>query len=95
MSRSTVIGFTVLAVAGGYGWHKCRQFQNRRYQRLIQAAPLPYLTGQIMPPPMMQAPALPPPGGDLHLHLPPGISPAEVEQIVRGRALPDGTERWS
>jgi len=91
---ATAIGFTVLAVAGGYGWYKYRQFQNRRFQRFMQIQP-PYLTGQIVPPPMTQAPALPPSGGDLHLHLPPGISTAEVEQIVRSRALPGGTERWS
>jgi hypothetical protein len=62
----------------------------------MQAQPLypPYLTGRVMPPPMTHAPALPPAAGDLHLHLPPGISSAEVEQIIRGRALPGGTERW-
>jgi len=92
---ATAIGFTVLAAAGGYGWHKYRQFQNRRWQRLMQIQPPPYLTGRVMPPPMTQTPALPPAAGDLHLHLPPGISAAELEQIVRGRALPGGTERWS
>jgi hypothetical protein len=91
---ATAIGFTVLATAGAYGWYKYRQFQNRRWQRLMQVQPPPYLTGRVMPPPMTQPPALPP-GRDLHLHLPPGISADEVEQIVRGRALPGGTERWS
>ena len=67
---ATAIGFTVLATAGAYGWYKYRQFQNRRWQHLVQAAPPPYLTGRVMPPPMTQAPALPP-AGDLHLHLAP------------------------
>jgi uncharacterized membrane protein len=92
---ATAIGFTVLATAGGYGYYKYRQLQNRRLQRLMQIQPPPYLTGRVMPPQMAQAPALPASVGDLHLHLPPGISAAEVEQIVRGRALPGGTERWS
>lgn len=96
MIVATAIGFAVLAAAGGYGWLKWRQFQGRRYQRLMQAPPpYPlYLAGRVVPPQMTQTAALRPAGGDLHLHLPPGISSAEVEQIIRGRALPGGTERW-
>jgi hypothetical protein len=82
---ATAIGFTVLAVAGGYGWYRYRQFQNRRWQRLMQLQSPPYLTGRIMPPPMGQAPALPPPAGDLHLHLPPGMPPEQVARLIRGQ----------
>jgi hypothetical protein len=101
---ATAIGFTVLAVAGGYGWYKWRQLQNRRYQRLMQIQPPPYLPGRVVPPPMVQAPALPPPAGDLHLHLPPGMPPEQVAQLLRrqtpGLPPPDrrrgewGGESW-
>lgn len=96
---ATAIGFIVLAAAGGYGWYKWRQFQNRRYQDLMQAQPLypPYLTGRVMPPPMTHAPALPPAGGDLHVHLPPGMPPEQVAALIRrqtpGLPGPDRRDR--
>lgn len=77
---ATAIGFTVLAVAGGYGWYRWRQFQNRRYQRLMQGPPpYPlYLSGRVEPSEMIPTPALPPVGGE---SAPP---PATRHQLRRG-----------
>lgn len=81
---AATIGFTVLAATGGYGWIKWRQFQNHRYDRLMQAhEPYPpALGGHVLPTRTVHATALPP-GGDLHLHLPPGMTADQIAQLLR------------
>ena len=81
------IGFAVLAAGAGYSWVKWRQLQNRRYRDWAQLYP-PYPAAQF-PPRQVMPPAALPPAGDLHLHLPPGMTADEVAQIMAGpHALP-------
>jgi hypothetical protein len=87
---ATAIGFAAIGTGAAYAWIKVRQLRNRRREcpAFYTAAP----PGQLQPyyqPPAQQIPG----GGDVHLHLPPGMTAAEVEQTMRSRALPGGTER--
>jgi hypothetical protein len=75
------IGFTVMGaggVAGAVAWRrmKNRHEINRQLAQHYPAA-LPRARG-----------ALPPAAGDIHLHLPAGISAEEVAQIMQRRQLP-------
>ena len=85
---ATGIGFLVLGAGAGYAAVKWRRYKNRRYQSCAQVYP-PQPGGRIDPYYLPQPPALPP-GGDLHLHLPPGMTGDELAHIMRGqpRALP-------
>jgi hypothetical protein len=88
---ATGIGFLVLATGCGYAAVRYRQHKNRRCQSWVQVySPQP--SAQIDPYYLPQPPALPP-GGDIHLHLPPGMTGDDIAQIVRSRqrALPART----
>jgi len=90
---ATGIGFLGLGTGAGYAAVRYRQFKNRRLQQWGQTYPL-------QPDPRHSAywqpsrPALRP-GGDIHLHLPPGITGDDLAQLMRTqhRALP-GPSRW-
>jgi len=90
---ATGIGFLILGTGAGYAAVKYRKFRNRRYQAWAPVYP-PQPGGRIDPYYLPQTPALPP-GGDIHLHLPPGITGDDVAQIMRSRqrVLPGRVER--
>jgi hypothetical protein len=86
---ATGIGFLALGTGAGFAAVKWRQYKNRGYRSWAPVySPPP--TGRIDPYYQPHQPALPP-GGDLHLHLPPGMTGDDVAQIMRARsrALPD------
>jgi hypothetical protein len=90
---ATGIGFLVLGTGAGFAAVKWRRYKNRRYQSWPPMCP-PQPSGRIDPYYLAQPPALPP-GGDVHLHLPAGMTGDDVAQIMRGRqrALPGRVER--
>src|SRR5215468_9835747 len=77
---ATGIGFVVLGTGAGYAAVKWRKYKNRRYQSWASVYP-PQPTGRINPYWQPQTPALPP-GGDVHLHLPPGMTGDDIAQIM-------------
>jgi hypothetical protein len=88
---ATAIGFLALGAGAGYAWIKIRQHRNRRHAwPLIQPS---------MPPnviqPYCQPPAYPqlPAGGDIHLHLPPGVTADEVRDLMTRHAMPGDRRR--
>ena len=86
---ATGIGFLILAAGAGYVAVRYRRHKNRRYQYRAPVHPPPQPNAYLSPYGAVLPPALPP-GGDLHLHLPPGMSGDEVAQIMRTqqRAFP-------
>jgi hypothetical protein len=88
---ATGIGFLVLCSGAGFAAVKYRQFRNRRYQSWAQVYP-PQRSSPVGPYWQHQPPALPP-GGDVHLHLPPGMTSDDIAQIMgaQRRALPSRT----
>lgn len=79
---ATAIGFAVLGAGGGYAWVKLRQLRTRRYRDWAQPYPPLYPAAQFSPSPSPQTPLVPS-SGDLHLHLPPGLTASEVAEIMR------------
>ncbi|MBO0822243.1 MAG: hypothetical protein J2P27_00090 [Actinobacteria bacterium] len=84
---ATGIGFLVLGTGVGYAAVRYRRHKHRRYQSWPSVYPPPHPDAYLSPYPVMRPPALPP-GGDLHLHLPPGMSAEEIAQMMR-RHQPD------
>ena len=85
---ATGIGFLVLGTGAGYAAVRYRQHKNRRYQSWPQMYPTQ--RNARIDPYWQQQPTAPPPGGDVHLHLPPGMTGDDIAQIMRSRqrALP-------
>jgi hypothetical protein len=85
---ATGIGFLALGTGAGFAAVKWRKYKNRRYQSWAPVYP-PQPRGPIDRYYLPQPPALPP-GGDLHLHLPPGMTSDELAHIMRSqpRVLP-------
>lgn len=82
---ATGIGFLVLGTGAGYASVRYRKCKNRRYQAWAPAYPSQpdvRISPHWQPQPPMLPPALPP-GGDLHLHLPPGMTGGDLAQIMR------------
>jgi hypothetical protein len=79
---ATGIGFVVLGAGAGFGAIKWRRYKNRRYQPWAQVYP-PQPSGRIDPHYLPPAPALP--TGDIHLHLPPGMTGDELAHIMFGQ----------
>lgn len=92
---ATSIGFAVLGAGGGYAWVKMRQLRTRRYRDWAQPDYPPlYPAAQFPPYRSPRTPVLPSANGDLHLHLPPGLTASEVAEIMRSpRTLPAPPER--
>jgi hypothetical protein len=93
---ATGIGFLVLGTGAEFAAVKWRKYKNRRYQSWASVYP-PQPTGRIDPYWQPQPSPLPP-GGDVHLHLPPGMTADDIAQIIgsRQRALPDRKRaEWS
>jgi hypothetical protein len=90
---ATGIGLLVLGTGAGYAAVRYRHFKNRRYQSWAPVYPREPDVG-LSPYWQPQPPALRP-GGDLHLHLPPGMTGADLAQIMRTKrpSLP-GASRW-
>jgi hypothetical protein len=90
---ATGIGFLVLGTGAGYAAVRYQRFKNRRLQSWTQGYPLqpdPRHSAYWQPPP----PALPP-SGDVHLHLPPGMTGNDLAQIMRAQHRPlPGPGRW-
>jgi hypothetical protein len=77
---ATGIGFLALGTGAGWTWIKVRQLRRRRAWPPIQPG-----ARQGVFPPYYHPPAypqLPPGGGDLHLHLPPGMTADELRQLM-------------
>jgi hypothetical protein len=76
---ATGIGFLALGTGAGWAWIKVRQLRRRRAWPPIQTGP-----PQGAMPPYYRAPAYPqlPPGGDVHLHLPPGMTADDLRQLM-------------
>jgi hypothetical protein len=96
---ATGIGFLVLGTGAGYAAVRYRKFRNRRYQSWEPVYPA-QRSSQVGPYWQPQSPALPS-GGDIHLHLPPGMTGEDIAQIMRtqrpalpGRTRPEWGDGW-
>jgi hypothetical protein len=77
---ATGIGFLALGTGASYAWIKVRQLRRRRAWPPVQPGP-----PQAVMPPYYQQPAypqLPAGGGDVHLHLPPGMTADDLRQLM-------------
>jgi hypothetical protein len=104
---ATAIGFAVMGGAAGYIWYKIHQIRTRRRYPYPPPGwyppgvyPQPYAAQMPPPPAYPQQQAIAPPGGDIHLHLPDGITADQLGQILSrpadGRELPPrDLRRWS
>jgi hypothetical protein len=91
---ATGIGFLVLGTGAGYAAVQYRRHKHRRYQSLAPVYPPSQPHAYLSPYPAMQHPALPP-CGEIHLHLPPGMTGDDLVQVIRTqrRALPGRDRR--
>lgn len=96
---ATGIGFLVLGTGAGYAAVKYRRHKNRRYQYRAPVYP-PQPEARLSPYWQPPAPALPS-GGDIHLHLPPGMTGDDLAQIMRirrralhARSRSDWSDGW-
>jgi hypothetical protein len=87
------LGFVIMAAAGIFGTVKWRQLKARREthrQMIAMGYPPPgyqpvQAPGYWSPGRPADRAALPPAGGDVHLHLPPGTTADDVAAIMRRR----------
>lgn len=78
---ATAIGFLALGTGAGYAWIKVRQHRNRRnLWPPVQPGPQRGVIQPYYQPPGY--PQLPRAGGDVHLHLPPGMTAEEVDELM-------------